>query len=212
MQQPFTTASPTLVNYDFSDILTDVGYVSVFAMIDQAGNEKLVRQTIESNEPKLEFDVSIAGLQDENNFDFEFRAPVRLDGLCYFTVTYFARAQSTQTVDSQVKLRLIHVSTGAVETEIAAQQSSDLIQETRDSSTSYDNVTFSFDINQAFAKGDKFRLELQIHSQSTTNAQVGYFVDPANRDFGQVGLIGAFESTITPSSQLEVLLPFPLEQ
>ena len=99
IDETFTKASPTLVNFDFTDILADVGYVTLFAMIDQANSETLIRQTIESNDIKVSVFPSSGGLQVEHNFDFEFRTPTRIDGLCYVKVTYFARAVSTQSSD-----------------------------------------------------------------------------------------------------------------
>lgn len=212
IKEPFKTTSPQLVNYDFTDILSDVGYVTLYAMKDLANNTTLVRQAIESDEVEVRYTVGSSGLQGEVNFDYTFRQPTRLDGLCYVTITYFATATGVQTANGQVKARLIHVDTGASETEIAAQQESVSIEETQDTSTQYNSVTFSFDIDQAFAKNEKFRLEVEGYGSNTTNAEMGYFIDPANRDFGQNGLNGLYETTITPSTQLKVLVPFPLEE
>jgi len=203
--ETFTKTGPTLVNFDFTDILADVGYVTVFALKDIANKETLVRQTLPSDEQRVSFSPSSPGLQGEHNWDFEFRTPTRLDGLCYVQITYFAQAVSSQTADCQVKVRLIHLDTAASETEIAAQQASDVVEETTNTSTLFNNVTFSFDINQAFAKNEKFRLEVEVHSTTTTSAVAGYLIDPANRDDGQTA------STISPTSFLKVLLPFPLE-
>ena len=205
VKTPFTNVGPTLINYDFADILSDVGYVTVFAMIDLANNETLVRQTIESNDLSVDYDPSSTGLQGESNFDYEFRTPTRLDGLCYVKITYFARASGTQTASTQVKVRLIHLDTGASETEIGAQQAGPLLTETTDSTTTYRNVTFTFDINQTFAKDEKIRLEVEVYSEHTVNSLAGFLIDPANRDHGQAS------TTLAPSSQLKVLLPFPLE-
>ena len=212
IKNTFQIGSPVLVNFDFQDILADIGYVTVFAMKDLANAETLIRQQIESDEFVVEFTPSAPGLQGENNFDYEFRTPQRLDGLCYVTITYFGRASSAEDADCQVKARLIHVDTAASETEIAAQQASGIVTETSSTSSRWDSVTFSFDINKAFAKGEKLRLEVEVYAQNTTNAVAGYFIDPANRDFGQEGLGLSFTGTITPSSQLKVLMPFPLEE
>lgn len=213
LNQPFTTTSPTLVNFDFQDVLANGGHVRVFAMIDLANSQTLVRQQIESDEFRVSFSPTTPGLQGEHNFDFEFETPTRLNGKCFITITLFATAVSTQTANCTVKIRLIHVDTAAAETEIAAQQASAILAVTADGSTEWNNTTFSFDIDGVhFAKGEKFRAEIEVHSDASSNVIVGYYIDPANRDFGQTGLAGAFLSTVTPSSQLEILLPTPLEQ
>ena len=212
LRQPFTTTSQTLVNYDFTDILSDLGYVTVFGMIDLANNETLVRPTIESDDPKISFSTGGGGsLRGESNFDFEFRLEKRLDGLCYVSILYFARAIGNEDATCLVKVRLIHVDTSNTEVEIGAQQVSSTVTETASAATAWNTAVFSFDINQAFSKGEKLRLEVQVHSGDPGNTDVGFYADPADRDFEQVGQLGSFTTTIIPSSQLKVLMPFPLE-
>ena len=205
----FTTTSPKLVNFDFSDVLADVGYVNLFAMIDLANNETLIRQAIESDDGRIAFTVSTTGLQGEHNFDFKFRIPTRIEGLVYVVITYYAQTPGSGTASTFLKVRLIHLDTGASETEIGSQQTSTTVTETDANSKEFRSVTFSFDINQAFAKNEEFRLEVETHADNAPgNTQAGFLADPANRDYEQGDVAGQF----APSSQLKVLLPFPLEE
>ena len=178
-----------LANYSFVDILSDVGYVTVFGIMDEADTRSFSRLAIDSKEERRLF-TSTGGLEGEDNFDFTFNLPVTIKGDLYLTLTYFARAIATQSADCFLKIRVMHFD-GSTETVIGTQQTTDTITQTVDSTFLWQRTTLLFDLTRKFfARGDKLRVEIEVHSTLSTNAACGYYHDGNNKDFAQEDPVG----------------------
>lgn len=202
MQQPFTTTSPTLLNVDFSDYLTEVGYVILYGVVDEAGAYTLSRQQLESSSVLTQATGTPAS--NEENFDFEFISAQSVKGNLYVNVTIAVDGSAGTAGNGRVAIRIIHYD-GSSETEIAAQQtSSDLFNP---GSTAQDEARylFTFAVDKHFKRGDTLRVETIITIDAgNANNYVQLYHDGANRDLSLVDQFG-----VAAKSNFIVQLPFP---
>ena len=207
LAQPFTTTSPTLVNYDFVDVLSDVGYVALYGFDDEASNKILKRLQLDSNSERRLYTATGADPEGEDNFDFIFNKPSRVNGSLFVSVTYFAIAGSTQSSDCKLNIRIIHYD-GSTETVIGTSQTTELILQEADSSTIWKRTTLKFAVDKFFNKGDILRVEIEVASTFSVNSQVGFYHDGGNKNFGQVD---PPVPSVSVGSNLIVNVPFDLD-
>ena len=89
-----------------------------------------------------------------------FNISARVNGGLFVTVTYFAQALASGSADCFIKMRVLHVDTGASETVIGTQQTSDTIVEEADTTTEWKRTTFEFDVDKFFQKAEILRIEI----------------------------------------------------
>lgn len=181
----YLTGSDVLVNYDFTDILTNQGYITLFGIIDEADSAIFTRLGVDSSDERIEYTSTASDPEGETNIDYEFLVPIHMKGDLFLTVTYFAQATATQSSDCQLNIRILHYD-GSTETVIGASQSTEAIVETEDTSTEYKRATLTFtDMDRKFKRGEILRVEVEVTTTNSTNAKAGFYMDGGNRDYGQ---------------------------
>ena len=187
-----------LVNYDYTDILNNVGYVVLNGLCDTASDYFLSRLAVAS---KTYLTTSAPTGSTEKNFDFEFPNSQHIKGNLF--ITYTMKHVANLIHNSTLAFRIIHYD-GTTETEVAAQQS---VIITAASGTFYERGTFRFAVDKIFRKGDILRIEaiMSTNSVSPSTDLCGLFHDGENRNFGQVSPAGT-----ATNSNLIIQVPFDL--
>jgi len=200
----YTQSAEHLINFDFADILTDVGYVNFYGIDDEADNYRLSRLQIESTDVKSTRTGTSGNV--ERNFDFEFNISKKLKGDLYVTITIFADGYGSATAQNDTTIEIFHFD-GSTETTIGTQQS--ITQLNNPSSTAQDEyrTTLTFAVDKLFKRGDKLRIEvISTITSSNANSTAGFYHDGANRGFSLTDQHG-----IAANSNLIIQLPFDLD-
>lgn len=118
LQQPFTTTSPTLVNFDFTDRLAGNSYITFYPTIANTGSEiyYLSRQVMDSQDNNIEVQGTATTTYD---FDTTFDVAAIIKGNAYFNYSTASGGGSTITVTVTV----YHVDSGATETSLGSASS-----------------------------------------------------------------------------------------
>lgn len=201
----YAQPSAPLVNYDFADILSDVGYITLYGLDVEGGVKVLSRLAVVSDAESTN-QAATGGLDSEVNFDFEFSLPQYIKGYLFVTVTFFAIASGAQNADCYLKIRPIHVDASSTETQMAAQIQTSTLGTTSPPQTVYERTTLRFQVEQLFKKGETLRIEVQTYSTLSTNAANGFYHDGGNRDYNQVDPTGQ-----TCDSTIVVQVPIRLD-
>ncbi len=202
----YTQSPPVLVNFDFADVLADVGYITLTAMIDEAGNERIIRQTLDGVTLRTVV-TGNSGETVEKNFDFEFNISQLVKGDLFVSITIFADGSGSNTGINNTTVEIFHVDSASNETSIGTQQS--IAELTNPISTAQDEYrsTLTFAVNKRFKKGDKIRIEvISTVTGGNPNGKAGFYHDPADRDTGLVDQGG-----FTAKSNLLMQVPFDLD-
>ena len=193
-----------LVNYDFVDILNDVGYVTFYGISDEADAKKLTRTALESSDIQTTAIGSPA--TTEANFDYTFVLAQKVKGDLFVSITLEVDGSASTAGTGRVKVRIIHYD-GSTETTIGTQQTSSDLTNPADTAKDQARYTFTFDVDKNFKKGDILRVEVIIEIDTGhVNNFVSFYHDGANRDFTLTDQHG-----VTARSNLIVDVPFTLE-
>ncbi len=206
LREVYTTSPPVLVNFDFEDILSDAGYITLTAMIDEAANERLIRQALDGVILRTVV-TGNSGETVEKNFDFEFNISQLVKGDLFVSITIFADGSGSNTGINNTTIEIFHVDSGAAETTIGTQQS--IAELTNPVSTAQDEYrsTLTFAVNKRFKKGDKLRIEvISTVTGGNPNGKAGFYHDSADRDTGLTD-----QNNFTAKSNLLVQVPFDLD-
>ena len=174
--QTYVTSPEAAVNFDFADVLTDVGYVTLTALDDEAGGQKLSRLVVDST--NLRTSVAQPG-SVESNFDFEFLTSQKVKGDLLLTITIWAHDTGTGNTTNDTTVEIFHVDSGATETTIGTQQAITQLVTAGDGNY---RTTLTFAVDKQFAVGDKLRVEVISTITGNAGGDVGgVYHDPLNR-------------------------------
>ena len=112
--QPFTTTSPKLVNYDWTELSTGIGYATFYcaASTNSAGITYFLTTKVLEGYPIID---SINGADAvDRDFDYEFKEPMVVKGDALFNFTQYGGTAST----GVMVITVYHVSAAAAETSI----------------------------------------------------------------------------------------------
>lgn len=201
----YRKAQETQVNYDIVDVITDVGYITLFGFSDEADAKTLIRQTL----PSTDISSRVTGTTGnvEVNFDFTFETADRVKGDLFVTITIFVDGSASNTAQNDTTIEIFHVDSGASETTIGTQQSIAQLNNPVDTAQDEARTTLTFAVDKFFAEGDKLRIEvISAVTSSNGNSFAGFYHDAINRDFSLVDQHG-----IATNSNLIVNVPFDLD-
>lgn len=201
-----------ILSFNFSDAVTQTGYITFYGVVDEASAEFLTPVTIESDETSTTDSavVSPYSLRDERDFDIEFKKPQTVGGRAFIASTIItSNGSGANSAGTYLKIRIYHFD-GTTETEIGTQQStSSLDIAPGAASTQYARNMCSFSVNDTlFAIGDKLRVnvELWVSVGGAGGGYGGYFHDGKNRDL--TGTTTAGEAVPT---DLKCIIPFRIK-
>lgn len=205
--QKYRKTSEALVNYDFTDLLEGVGYVTFYGISDEADSTALSRYPLESTDVLLK-QTGQPDADLEINFDYPFGFAQVVKGNLYATCTIEAKNTAGETVINTTKIRIYHVRNGT-ETTIGTQQTIAALTAAGGGATFDYRTTLTFDVDKSFKKGDTLRVEVIVGHNATGTAGAndwsGIYCDGANRDFSITDQHG-----IAANSNLIVQVPFDL--
>lgn len=204
LNQKYRKSNEVLVNYDFADILSNVGYVTVYGVSDSANTKTLSRLPLASADYYTVVNGATAGspTSTEVNFDYTFNSSQLVKGKLFVTETYEA-TDSGADVTAYTKVRILHYD-GTTENVIGAQQTTDDLNVS--TGTQQFITTLTFDINKHFKRGEMLRIEIELWvASANTNSNSVLYHDGSNRDFGLESPTG-----VAVGSQLICLMPFDL--
>lgn len=191
------------INYDFADILADVGYVTFYGLEDEATGKKLSRQAVASSFVSSTVTGTTGNI--ESNFDYEFLLPAYLKGDMFVTITLVVDGSASTSATNDTTIEIIHERDGT-ETSIGTQQAIATLTNPVDTTPTESRNTLTFAIDKRFTKGDKLRIEvISTVAASNVNSYAGHYHDGANRDFTLVDQFG-----LATYSNLIVQVPFSL--
>ena len=201
----YRQATDAIINYDFVDIISETGYISVYGFSDEANNKLLIRQVLESSDVKSQV-VGTSG-NVEVNFDYEFNKGAHIKGDMYVTITIFADGSASNAVDNDTTIEIFHFD-GSTETTIGTQQAMERLNNPVSTAEDQARYTAKFAVDKRFSRGDKLRVEVisTLANSSNVNNKIGFYHDPKNRDFSLVDQHGA-----GAPSNLIVTVPFKIE-
>ena len=167
--QPFTTASPVLVNFDFSDIASGTGYETYFLIESEDSGGKDYHLT-SNNDFSNTAVIVINGSTFDQDFDLtQFAIPRDAEGTALFSLPIKSSLGATPDVIIE-----LYKWDGSSETIIGSAVHLD---------AAADTVTmryFNYEIPYThFAVGDTLRLRLQVVQTSAISVYFG--IDPAGR-------------------------------
>lgn len=199
----YTKSAPVLVNFDFADILSDVGYITLFGINDEAGTKSLNRTALESTTVLTKVTGTSGNV--EANFDSTINIAQLIKGDLFVSITIQATS-TTGTSQNDTTIEIFHVDGASSETSIGTQQAIRQLNNPSSGSTEW-RSTLTFDVNKQFAKGDKLRIEvISTVTSGNANSTAGFFHDGSNRDLGLTDQEG-----VTARSNLIVSVPFDLD-
>ncbi len=190
-----TILNPTaakLINYTFSDSLANVGYITLYGIKNDAGAYVLHGLQLPSSAIYTEV---AGGGTTEVNFDYTFLKDQLVKGNLFVSETY----KNANTGTTHTHVRVLHYD-GTTETEIGALQSSIAVGGVSIGVM----TTLTFDINKAFKKGEKLRIEVLYIAGVSNNSR--FYHDGLNR-----GTAGVPDVDATPcNTTFVVQVPIPI--
>lgn len=203
IRKKYRKSPEILTNYDFTDVVANVGYITFYGISDEADSKKLVRQAIESTDVKSDIQGTTGNV--ESNFDYTFNISQLVKGDLYVTITILANDNGTGTCENDTTVEIFHYD-GSTETSIGTQQSIAQLSATGGAQEEARH-TLTFDVNKRFNKGDILRVEvITTVTGNNSNDFASHYHDGANRDFSLTDQHG-----VAAPSNLIVLVPFDLD-
>lgn len=200
----YSTVSPKLVNYDFTNIIEGVGYINYYVgtALDSAAAEQDINSSETFYSNTIEIQTLTTGALDsafvlvaESNYDGNpFTIQQTVGGVAIGQISLNVEGNATRWVDAYLIMKLIKVS-GAVETVIGEGRTSTV----RGTAGSSEDGTYTLELlltDTQMNKGDLLRISVEGWSQVEQTGLNGYITwgqDPTNRD----------GTLITPSTQDE---------
>ena len=210
MPQPFTTASPILASYDYTDFIDGSGVVNFLGGNSQNTttlNYFMTRESTRSNNSSTSSTELFSAVADTKKLDIDFdiliNIPRTIKGTIFVTVPVAVTSRNSGSTSMRVIGKLRKVRDG-VESEVSSGTSATYGVSNTPAGSS---VTFKIDVTteEHYATGDILRLTCEVWaSQNTGSSQVTIYHDPANRTTGMLAT--------NPSSQLNIRIPFLIEQ
>ena len=181
------TGEGAIASYNFTDLVTKTGYLTLYAVAGIDGVISLTPVVIESSTLYYKTtddsdDGAVA--EKELDIDIEFKVPQSIKGKAIVALSYFAdNGNGVATTDCFTKVRVYHYD-GSTETEIGTQQTTRTITAASGSAVkTYTRETVIFDIAKTHFKiGDKLRLNIELWGTIGANGVIGVYHDSKNRD------------------------------
>jgi|TARA_R110000751_G_scaffold117608_2_gene217850 hypothetical protein len=199
----YRKSAEVLANYDFADLLTGVGTITLYGISDEAGTKKLSRQALESTAVKADIQGTSGSI--ESNYDIEFNRSELVKGDLSATITIQATS-TTGSSTNDTTVEIFHVDSASSETTIGSQQAITQLSNPSAGSTEY-RTTLTFAVNKRFARGDKLRIEvISTVASANSNSVASHYHDGANRNLSLTDQHG-----IAAPSNLIALIPFDID-
>jgi len=224
---PFTTSSPTIATYDFTEIAEATGFVTFYG--SQSIDDTTKTHFLSSNKTNSQFIVTKAALSTESfskvidlDFDVLFNLPQTVRGTARANITVGGgNLGSANTVgQAYAVIRLRHWD-GTTETEVAEAQTHKIEWASNANYSEIMNVALDATASQHYKKGDTLRMTVEIWGKVGSGANgsdCGFGHDPNERiDPGLTEAIPPVADTqgqvVTDANttQLSFLIPFRLE-
>ena len=211
MPQPFTTASPVVASFDYSDIAEGTGTNDyyLFSTLDDTAIDYHISKDQTKRSSNIEYSQTV-GSGGSNSADYDlsiFNLPQTIEGTAYISgsagIEYVSGATPNKTLVITCKIRKWD---GTTETEIASNSSTTFVG-VANSNPVYFNYLFPITIpNTFFAKGETLRVSIDTLWTADGGGAWTYHygTDPTNRD-GSFLTATADTTTIT-----KVSIPFDL--
>ena len=129
MSQPFTTTSPAIVSFNFTDIASGTGYVNFFASKDHSAfflSEQILFSSVAATQASVDVSSTYAAKFDED-FDVTFVIPrtIKGDVLASIPVSVDSAGAGSPSVFYRVTVTIIHFD-GSTETQLAQSVTGDI--------------------------------------------------------------------------------------
>jgi hypothetical protein len=210
-----------LTSYSYTDLTTGIAYKNyygckldggAFVLLGSPLSSTLIASTQGMGSPLGTSDA----LRQEFDFDLDIGKPQQVKGPLFVDATYFARNVngSLTFVIGYIKVRIYHVDSSNVETEIGAQITATEQPQTDNTiQVVTQQATFKYDIDKRFKADEKLRVNIELWgsaggSSSNSNAVCGLCHDPFNQPFNApAGFPIEFQGN-TARTDLLVSIPF----
>ena len=184
----FTTTSPKLVNYDWTDVIAGVGYVNYYPVETENGKELAITQSIYATNGK-EYTSATNTTYDED-FDLTIDKPFDLEGDVLITIpVWFHNSKSSSYLDiaSTITVKIRHYD-GTTETDLATGSVTATANVPGSPTGSdYDRdymYSFSLSVPKThFSKDDILRYTISGTSTGDAQLHLRIYRDPAARVF-----------------------------
>jgi len=202
----FPIPSESLVNYDFTDLLTGVGYINLYCTQDEADAYIVSRLAVAAAHDNYETRKAAAGgayISQELEFDYTMPINQLIKGDLFVTCTHNIHVAAADAGVGYIKCRIYHYD-GSTETEIGTQQSTTEIGGSP--ADFYSRDLFKFSVNKKFVVGDILRINFELWINSANgNTYCSLFHDGISRDFGQED-----PTSVPVGSNILVQVPFDM--
>lgn len=199
----YRKSPPLQINFDFADILSNAGWVTMYGISDEADTKTLSRQALESTDVESRKTGTSGNV--EANFDFTFDIAQKVKGKLYVTITIEAEGFGSNTAQNDTTIEIFHYD-GTTETTIGTQQSIAQLNNPVDTAADQARTTLTFDVDRFFKKEDILRVEvISTVTSAHASSSAAFYHDGANRDLSLTDQHG-----IATNSNLIVLVPFEL--
>lgn len=171
----FTTTSPTLVSFDFTDFATGTSYTrfNLFATTDSGGvSYALTTNDIEGNPLNTDHDLATPEDFDEN-FEQIFNNALTIEGVANINYTWRAETNAQNII---MVITISHVR-GAVVTQIGTVTSETGSQSGTGEGRESLKSTLS---KKHFSKGDSLRIRTEWSATGNGGERIKLFMNPAN--------------------------------
>ncbi len=216
----FTTASPILVNFDFTDIAEGTGVVNLLAggTANNSGNTyTLSRNAFFANESNVAVNTTSGSATELADLDFDllsFNLPKTLTGTMLYNIPVTGNIiTSDRAISCYVIVKVRHVTSGGSESEIVSSQTETIAKGTGAGF----NEVFANKIvipETHFKEGETLRITLGLWVWRSAGASeevaVRMYFDPKNRSVASIVRAGVTIAASVDTTTTNFLVPFKL--
>tara|TARA_R110000764_G_scaffold26554_2_gene62940 strand:- start:168 stop:830 length:663 start_codon:yes stop_codon:yes gene_type:complete len=207
----FTTSSPTIASYNYTDIINGLGFV-VFqgfnSIDDTTASYGLTTNTLFSDSILSQSATfTDTSFTEQLNVDLDssaFTVPRDVKGTAYVNIPITAKSLGEGDASTYAIVQLFHYD-GSTETQMGTDQQTGTVSEPQTAKQSGRVACLKFDIStlQHFAVGDVLRVTVKLFARVTANSGgCGFYNDPSNRAGNDEGTIAS------PTTKFDVHIPF----
>ncbi len=208
-----------LASYDYTDLTTGIAYKDFYGTKYQDGtfgftSIPAVTQAIQTSPTINGTPVSALQVFD---FDLDFERPQQVQGPVLVAISYFARNRTgaSSFVRAYIKVRIYHVDSSDVETEIGTQVTSAReVDAGASTNVELQESLFKYDITRRFKEGEKMRVNIELwgsQSDTSTNALGGICHDPFGRAYNETTTTGTVVQFFKNTAKTELRLSVPFK-
>ena len=183
----FTTASPAIASYDYTEIEDGLGYSYYYPFTTEDAQYLMTGNSALYSHNSYTSVRSTTGTLIDQTFQMAFNSNKELNGIIYYNVPLtidVAGSSISRTMTVEVK---IYHYDGTTQTQLGSTK--EVIYTANGTGSSLDTIAcFAIDADyQHFRVGEYIQLNLKITYACSNNSTWGVGHDPANRDFGTYG-------------------------